>query len=89
MDFEDRHSNLCYCVIVRDRLSRRRGMDPCWTPGERNYPSRRGVQARPGHTVWMVSSIPATSESSRERADGRHGGTQVTGAVRTGDWRHA
>ena len=34
----------------------------------------------------MVSPTPATSESSRERADGRYGDTQVTGAVRNGDF---
>ena len=28
-------------------------------------------------------------ESSRDRADGRYGDTQVTGAVRNGDWRYA
>ena len=49
----------------------------------------QNVQARPGRDVRMVSPAPATSESSRERADGGHGGTQVTGAVRTGDWRYA
>ena len=48
-----------------------------------------GVQTRPRLVIRMVSPTPAVSRFSRDRADGRHGDTQVTGAVRNGDRRYA